>query len=385
MSNTFTGSYADGQALTKLQLDTAYQTLQLDIANTALTTTGSTTGQAMISNGSGAAASFQTIPDPQGPFALRNYGLKASASSHTLTIGLTTKAGTDPTSIDAVNFNYSTNGTAAATYNTVNVAAAVSVTIPASATLGFASGTSTQPVFVYGYYNTVTTSVKLAVSSSSYFDTGLKTTMTALSASSDNANTLYATAVLSVSPRLLGIVKSAFSSFAGDWTAPQGITISNNSTLNNKITAQYIRYVAIGQSSATTVTKAGTAISSASCGIYSITSSTATTVTNLSITITTSGRPVQLSLIPTAEASLPATGPSVLIPSVSVVYLTYYRDSTPISSQYFSGNGVGVSTTHQPISYLDIVAAGTYTYSLKASRVNSNAALAYFKLAAYEI
>jgi len=227
MSNTFTGNYADGAALTKAMLDTAYQTLQLDVANTALTTTGSTTGQALISNGSGIAASFQTIPDPQGPFSLRNYGLKATVASGIMTVTLTTKAGTAPSASDLVNFNYSTAGTTSATYATVNVASATTVALNASASLGF-NTTSTVRIFIYGYYNTAASAVKLAIAGRPDLDRGEIITTVALSASADSGAVLYATAALSVAPRLLGWAESAHNS-GGSWQTPSRVTVNNNS------------------------------------------------------------------------------------------------------------------------------------------------------------
>lgn len=226
MSNTYTKGYSDGNALTEAMLDNAYQTLQLDIANAALTTTGSTSGQVMTSNGSGIAPSFQTIPDPQGPFALRNYGLKATVATGVMTISLKTKALTNPSATDIVDFNYSTNGTTSASYTSVQVTAATTLAINSSANLGFAS-TATCRIYVYGYYNTVTTSVKLAVATRDDLDNGAGVAMTAISASADSGNILYATAALTVVPRLLGWIDSAHSS-AGAWQTPTKVNINNN-------------------------------------------------------------------------------------------------------------------------------------------------------------
>lgn len=227
MSNTFTKGYINGSALTESQLDTAYQTLQLDVANTAVMTTGSSSGQALLSNGSGVAASFQTIPDPQGPFALRNYGLKATVATGVMTVSLTTKAGTAPSGSDKVDFNYSTNGTTSASYTTIQISSATTLTVNASATLGYSS-TSTNRVYIYGYYNTSAATVKLAISARSGLDSGGSVLTVAVSASSDSAETLYATAALTVMPRLLGVIDAARNS-GGSWQTPSKVNIVNES------------------------------------------------------------------------------------------------------------------------------------------------------------
>lgn len=224
--NTYTKGYADGAALTESELDTAYKSLKLDISNTTTLTSGSTSGQFLQSNGSGIAASFGSVPDPLGPFALRNYGLSTSTSAGALTISLKTKALSDPSTNDAVDVTYSTNGTTSATYSAVQVTSALSLTITASATLGF-QGTATNRVFVYAYYNTATTSVKLAVSARADLDSGNKSTTVAMAASADSQSALYATAVLSVAPRLLGYVESALNA-SSQWQSATKVNVSNN-------------------------------------------------------------------------------------------------------------------------------------------------------------
>lgn len=224
MSNTFTKGYADGASLTEAQLDTAYQSLQLDIANTALMTTGSTTGQAFLSNGSGVAGSFQTLSDPQGLFALRNYGLKASAAAGVLTVTLKTKALATPSGTDIVNFNVATPSTVSGTYRTVNITAATTLAISASASLGLLS-TSTIRVYVYGYYNSSAATVKLAVSARSDFDSGNSVSASAMSSSADSRTAIYASASLSIVPRLLGWFETTISS--GAWQSPSKVSITN--------------------------------------------------------------------------------------------------------------------------------------------------------------
>lgn len=359
MSNTYTKGYSDGSALTEAMLDNAYQTLQLDIANTALTTTGSTSGQALLSNGSGIAASFQTIPDPQGPFALRNYGLKATAASGVLVVNLKTKALGAPSASDAIDFNYSTNGTTSASYSSVQVTAATTISLNASATLGY-SATSTLRIFVYGYYNTVTTSVKLALSARSDFDNGGAVAMTAISASADSNTLLYATGALTVVPRLFGWIESTHNS-GGSWQTPTKVNVTN---------------ISLGQR--------GVVVSSSDTGSFTTSSTSYVDVTNATLSITTTGRPVFVGLMSNA------VGGAVAITTAGAGNSGGFKILRGTSTISITTIGVGTNTVTVPcgaVHHIDLVGAGTYTYKLQAvvSIGTATAAVGNCKLVAYEL
>jgi len=270
-NNTFTKTYADGAALTAAMLDTAVQTLQLDISNTAVATTGSTSGQGLLSNGSGIAASFQSIPDPQGPSALRNYGLKATVASGVMVVTLTTKAGSAPTSSDKVDFNYSTNGTTSASYTSIQVSGSTTISLNASASLGY-TPTSTTRVYVYAYYNTAAAAVKLALSARSDFDFGGSVITTAVTAAADSHSVLYSTAAVTVVPRLMGYVDVAHNS-TGSWQTPSKVNITQNETSNSGY------YIA------------------ADTGFTSTTSTSFIAVPNQSLTVIAKGGPVEITMI----------------------------------------------------------------------------------------
>lgn len=370
-ANTYTKGYLDGTSLTEAQLDTAYQTLQLDVANTALMTTGSASGQALISNGSGIAASFQTLSDPLGPFALRNYGLKATVATGVMTISLKTKALATPSGTDIVDFTYSTNGTTSASYNAVQVTAATTFTLNASATLG-ASSTATLRIYAYGYYNTVTASVKLAVSSRPDFDRGAGILTTLVSASADSAAVLYASAALTIVPRLLGWIEAAHNS-SGAWQTPTKINITNLPPTSP---------FELNRAVSTIAGRIGAITMSASSGSFSTSSTTATSVTNLSVTLTTTGRPVKIECVSDASGT---------------IQLTQFSNNSSAQktrAQIFRGSsslGVFDSIPAQTlpttvVQTLDPVVAGTYTYSIKIQSINSGTSnFAFTKLIAYEI
>lgn len=389
MSNTFTKGYQDGSALTEAELDTAYQTLQLDIANTALATTGSSQGQVLTSNGSNIAASFQSISDPQGPFSIRNYGLKATVASGVMTISLKTKALADPSGTDIVNFNYSTNGVTSASYNTVNISAAVTFTVSASATLGFTS-TSTSRIFVYGYYNTATSSVKLAVSARSDLDRGEAKLTTIMSASADSLQNVYASAALTVVTRMLGHVDAAITA-AGLWQTPSHVNITNNVDLENVPTVNQVVYSNTTRATGTTVGRGGVAIS-ADCGGFSTNSTVAVNVTNLSVTITTAGRPVFIGMVSSAGGNdtdpLNRTCLSLQEISTGNAYVHIKRGATDVAV-YFMRATSGTDNQYSPTApfVIDTPVAGTYTYTVTTfTTTNSNTMVVnYYKLIAYEL
>ena len=145
----------------------------------------------------------------------------------------------------------------------------------------------------------------------------------------------------------------------------------------------------------TTVAAGGVAISSQID--FSTTSASFTSVTNATVTITTSGRPVRIFLQPDLTSS--GTG--------DAGYLSVLGDSTANSTGWFQVMRDGVSkgvflldtsghaaTSEDPNMYvppgcvdmLDVVAAGTYTYTLRI-RIDSGDTIAVGRcnLVAYEI
>jgi len=349
-NNTFTKTYVDGAALTAAMLDTAVQTLQLDISNTAIATTGSTSGQGLLSNGSGIAASFQSIPDPQGPSALRNYGLKATVASGVMVVTLTTKAGSVPTGTDKVDFNYSTNGTTSASYTSIQVSGSTTISLNASASLGY-TPTSTTRVYVYAYYNTAAAAVKLALSARSDFDFGGSVITTAVTAAADSHSILYSTAAVTVVPRLMGYVDVAHNS-TGSWQTPSKVNITQNETSNSGY------YIAT------------------SSGYVSTTSTSFVAITNQSLTVIAKGGPVEITAIG-ADPTTTSGNSSVWALAVNSTDFTHAgfiqisRGGTAITMyEMKTGNtsAVNALTLKLPpgvIRFVDFPPPGSHTYSLE--------------------
>jgi hypothetical protein len=137
----------------------------------------------------------------------------------------------------------------------------------------------------------------------------------------------------------------------------------------------------------TSVAAGGVAISSSS-GDYSI-GTTEADVTNLSVTITTTGRPVQVMLISDGTANIAG----VYLNDANLeagAEIQIYRGATSISKQWaVTNSGAGASVNAwwpgSSIQHLDTPSAGTYTYKVTASRFGDAAKLRYVKLIAYEI
>lgn len=113
---------------------------------------------------------------------------------------------------------------------------------------------------------------------------------------------------------------------------------------------------------------------SASCGNFSTTSATPVDVTNLTVTITTSGRPVMVMCQGDGSG---ASGPFASGGSISIYLL---RGATILSQ----GNYNLLSLPPSCVLYLDAVAAGTYTYKVQVSTSNT-AVAGSMVLVAYEL
>ena len=116
---------------------------------------------------------------------------------------------------------------------------------------------------------------------------------------------------------------------------------------------------------------AGGISKSTSSGTFSTSSSTLTDVTNVSTTITTTGRPVMVFLEPDGTTN-PAELKSSRSASTNSAQYAILRDATTVGQAEITVDGVSSSgsssLSHSPSGFMviDDVAAGTYTYKLQA-------------------
>lgn len=137
---------------------------------------------------------------------------------------------------------------------------------------------------------------------------------------------------------------------------------------------------------------------SASCGIFNTANTSPTNVTNLSVTITTTGRPVMVMLIPDGSGNESGMGTAVTVGgsgiSQSAALFQIIRDAgiffpTTVALSGYAGTSGQVLSSTMPIGglmTLDVVGAGTHTYIVQAQVIDgTHATMLWAKLCAYEL
>lgn len=130
---------------------------------------------------------------------------------------------------------------------------------------------------------------------------------------------------------------------------------------------------------------------SSSSGSFTNASGSAVDVTNLSVTITTTGRPVYVGLIGDSNSVVSAYTTTTAI-SVSCMFI-FDRNGSTISSQFLQArNGsssvfINISVPASSFNFIDTPAAGTYIYKfrLNSQSVNNTGEVVGAKLIAYEL
>ena len=195
-------------------------------------------------------------------------------------------------------------------------------------------------------------------------------------------------------PQLPGSTLPLSISAAGVMTAGQITTaqIANGAVTNAQIASQTIMQGNLAlRSTGTTVGAGGVAISNSS-GMFSNFTTGFVNVTNLSVTITTTGRPVMISLQPDGTGNQ-----AYLLGATSsgsgALQCQIQRDGTTISDSVLGllTNGSGeqeIQSLPGAVSFIDIITAGTYTYTLQiasGSGASPVAQVFYCVLTAYEL
>lgn len=118
---------------------------------------------------------------------------------------------------------------------------------------------------------------------------------------------------------------------------------------------------------------------SASCGNFSTSSTSLVDVTNLSVTITTTGRAVLIMLVNEGTVN----GNTIQYNGANAGGITVVRDSTSIGNGFLNFSG---QIPASGITYYDEPAAGTYTYKVQASVLTSGTVnVNRLKLLVYEL
>lgn len=177
------------------------------------------------------------------------------------------------------------------------------------------------------------------------------------------------------------------------------MSLGDNTVTTGKLAAGSVTQAKLAaRATGTTVAAGGVAISGSS-GTAAVSSATAFPVFNLSVTITTTGRPVFVGLIPILGDGTPATDSYVGYSSTSTVdmacQIQILRGTTIISqADHELASGIGSASSMKlrfppgVIYTIDPTAAGTYTYSISAFITATGTASVAFnncKLIAYEL
>lgn len=168
--------------------------------------------------------------------------------------------------------------------------------------------------------------------------------------------------------------------FAMALVAGQSVTVENNGTSWDVFGVMAPLSVTTALLAAASVTQAkraalGQQISSSS-GLVTVSASTPANVTNLTVTLTTTGRPVFVGLQSdgtiggagsTSQAFMGQSG-AICAPTVQIA-----RDGTAIAAYQFtfSASSAGGGIAPSCIWYIDVPTAGSHTYTLQAGNGNS--------------
>lgn len=175
-------------------------------------------------------------------------------------------------------------------------------------------------------------------------------------------------------------------------SAAGALSFSSADSIGSAMTSTGANAVAATRtrSTGTSVSAGGVAISSSS-GSFAGGSATFADVTGLSVTITTSGRPVVITLASDGSGSLTHIGQFNGAGNSSRADFQILRDSTVVGTFQLSSTTTGTSTNtiYTPsgtVFQVDAVSAGTYVYKLQYKLVTGTSVDVYYtKLVAYEL
>lgn len=251
----------------------------------------------------------------------------------------------------------------------------------ATGTFVFQSATST-PANVDGgsfiFRNTLASSKGVTVSPANALGSNYSLTLPLLP-SVQSIMTLDAAGIIGAPYTVDGTSISIISNIIG--VAANGIATTN--IVNQAVTQNKLA----PRSTGSTVGMGGFATSSGS-GSYSINGTVASVpVPGLSVTITTTGRPVHLMLLPDG-VSLAGIWMNFVSGSYNPAQIQFLRGASLLAVNEF-GEQTSNLTVYPPSSFqwIDPVAAGTYTYTVntKTSSTNQSIFVANAILAAYEL
>ena len=289
----------------------------------------------------------------------QNYTITATVAGNALTVALKTLAGSDPSATDTAKISFRSSTATSGSFSARTVSAATSVVVSSGSTLGQTSATATY-IYVYALDNGGT--VELAVSSTLFNDRVVQsTTAEGGAGGADTSSIMYSTTARSSVPVRLIARLTSNQTTAGTWAAvPTAITLMpENKEPVNSVTGADFNYTTLG------------AIATVS-----------------TVTLTTSGRPVEVRIIPdtsngmqfaasftSTAATICSSGAtlSVRVNGGSNIRFAQCNSSlvSTVIGQAFSWSGSNGCSTILSLS------AGTHTIDIRSQTNSGNATVTY--------
>ncbi len=329
--------------------------------STALHVVGTVTATGFVGDGSG-------LTNISSSYEISNLGMSATVASNALTIAIKTKLGSDASASDPIRVGVRNATLGTGTYTQQSITGPLSIVVSSGSTLGTTDGVE-HKLWVYLIDNSGTWEV--AVSQTLYDENQLITTTAEGGAgAADSSTIMYSTTARTSRPiRLIGMLLSTQAT-AGTWaTAMSTIQVGHYGSL---------------------VSKSPTSVQiSNSCGLFSVGyTADYTDVTNLSVTLVTTTRPVMIQLMPDGSGSDATLG--VRTEGASQTYgamlIAIVKDGTVIAKTqlHVESNPPGtgyynrVNVPPGAVTYLDNSRTpGSHTYKIQIMSATGASALAY--------
>lgn len=179
----------------------------------------------------------------------------------------------------------------------------------------------------------------------------------------------------------LGIVTAKINDLAVTTAKINDLAVTTAKLSDQSVTQAKMAAMTTG----TTVAAGGIAVST-TCTSFSTASTSFVAVTNLSVTITTTGRPVRLEVRSSGSSSSISKDASV---GTTSAIFAFFRDASDIANYQTANGTAGIQLPSSVLNYTDVGingTPGTYTYTLQAEMVGTGLLnVVQAQLLAYEI
>lgn len=338
---------------------------------------------------------------------IENLGITCSAASSALTVNIKTATGAAPGVSSPVRVGFRSSSLASGLVSLVEIISPLSMTISSGSTLGHSSGVDG---YIYVYLINYNGVAEIAVSAAVYNENAVVTTLAEGGAgAADSGSSIYSiTARTNVPIRLVARLTSNQTT-AGTWALVPTEIQTGDEARRAQINTSQIADLAV-----TTAKLAASAVTTAKIADANVTraklealgqqlsdsstnftsgSSSATDITNLSVSITTTGRPVFMGLVSDGSGNVsnllitPTAGTTVVRS-----FYTFVRSGTTIAENEVgrvdnsSGSAQSIRVPVSSLSHIDVVAAGTYTYKVQVRcAADTGVGVNYAKLIVFEM